>query len=117
MDNQYEVLSPWAEAEPVPLKGISPRVPSLDGRRIGLFHHSKLAGPYITAAVEKALKEKFPTADFSYFRFSRLGDLDSGSDRGGLGITTIDPLLEKKELESFEDWIKGVDAVVAAVGD
>ena len=117
MDNHYEVLSPWAEADPVSLKGISPRVSSLDKKRIGLFHHSKLAGPYITAAVEKALKEKFSTADFSYFRFSRLADLDSGSDRGGLGITATDPLLEKKELESFESWLEGVDAVVAAVGD
>jgi hypothetical protein len=117
MDNQYEVLSPWAEADPVPLKGISPRLSSLKGKRIGLFHHSKLAGPRITAAVEKALKEKYPTADFSYFRFSRLGDLDSGSDRGGLGITATDPLSEKKELESFESWIEGVDAAVAAVGD
>ena len=117
MDNQYEVLSPWAECEPVPLNGISPGLSSLAGKRIGLFHHSKLAGPYITAAAEKALKEKFPTADFKYFRFSRLADIDSAADRGGLGAAATDPLLEKKELDSFEDWIKGVDAVVAAVGD
>jgi len=116
MNNQYEVLSPWAEAEPVPLHGISPRVSSLEGKRIGLFHHSKLAGPYIMAAVEKALSEKYPTATFSYFRYGRLADLDS-SDRGGLGVSQVDPSVEKKELADFEEWIKKVDAIVAAVGD
>ena len=26
----YEVLSPWAEADPIPLKGLAPRLDKLD---------------------------------------------------------------------------------------
>ncbi len=116
MNEQYEVFNPWAEADTVQPKGISPRIPDIAGKRIGLFHHSKIAGPHITAAVEKALKARFPTAEISYFRFSRLGDIDS-SDRGGLGRPAVDPKAEAEEIQRFEDWIKGVDAVVSAVGD
>ena len=39
----YEVLSPWAEADPVPLSGISPRLEDMTGKKIGLFCNSKRA--------------------------------------------------------------------------
>jgi len=36
---QYEVLNPWADLDPVPLRGISPRVTDLAGKTIGLFRN------------------------------------------------------------------------------
>ena len=43
MNSLYEVLSPWADADAVSLKGISERVTGLGGKKIGLFHHPKMA--------------------------------------------------------------------------
>ncbi len=42
-NNEYEVLSPWAEADPISSRGISPRVESLDGKKIGLYRNAKRA--------------------------------------------------------------------------
>jgi hypothetical protein len=114
MANQFEVLSPWADADPVPLKGISERVLDLAGKKIGLFHHTKIAGPPMLAVVEKKLKARFPSAEFSYFRFSRTGDIEDRFDRIG---SPEDAAREAKELDAFERWVKEVDAVVGAVGD
>lgn len=114
MTAQFEVLSPWADADPVPLKGISERVPNLAGKKIGLFHHTKIAGPPMLAVVEKKLKAKFPTAEFSYFRFSRTGDIEDRFDRIGV---PEDAIKEAQERDAFELWVKEVDAVVGAVGD
>jgi hypothetical protein len=114
MSTQFEVLSPWADADPVPVKGISARVSGLEGRKIGLFHHTKIAGPPMLAMVERKLKERFPTADFSYFRFSRTGDIEDRFDRIGV---PEDAVKEGLELERFEKWVREVDAVVGAVGD
>ena len=97
----YEVLSPWAEADPVPLHGLSPRIDKLDGKKIGLLQNSKRAAPRILDVTERLLKEKFPTVQLSRFK----GKLFSVSAE------------EPDRLHEFEDWLKGVDAVIAAVGD
>ena len=97
----YEVLSPWAEADPKPLKGISPRLADLAGRKIGLLCNNKRAAPLILNVVERILKERYPASETSWF-YSRTFSVSS---------------LESDRKEEFEDWIKGVDAVVAAVGD
>ena len=97
----YEVLSPWAEADPKPLKGISARLADLAGRKIGLLCNNKRAAPHILNVAERILKEKYPTSGISWFN-SRSFSVSS---------------LEPDRKEEFEDWIKGVDAVVAAVGD
>ena len=39
----FDVLSPWAETDPRPLQGISPRLRELRGKRIGLFANYKRA--------------------------------------------------------------------------
>ncbi len=36
--NQFVALSPWADVDPIPLRGISPRIQNLAGKKIGLFH-------------------------------------------------------------------------------
>jgi hypothetical protein len=101
MDAVYEVLSPWAEADPVPLKGLSPRLDKLDGKKIGLLCNNKRAAPLVLEATEKLLKQRFPTAATSYF-YARSFSVSS---------------LEKDREGEFNDWLKGVDAVIAAVGD
>ena len=97
----YEVLSPWAEADPVPLKGLSPRLDKLDGKKIGLLCNNKRAAPLILEVTEKLLKERFPTVRISMFN-ARSFSVSS---------------LEKDREGEFNDWIKGVDAVIASVGD
>jgi hypothetical protein len=97
----FEVLSPWADADPKPLRGISPRVNDLKGKKIGLLCNSKRAARPILTVVEAKLKERFPTAEISWFRTK------------SFSVSELEP----QRKGEFEDWIKGVDAVVAAVGD
>ena len=97
----YEVLSPWAKADPIPLKGLAPRVGSLAGKKIGLLCNNKRAAPLILNATERILKERFPTSEISWFRAK------------SFSVSSLEP----ENQERFDDWIKGVDAVVAAVGD
>jgi hypothetical protein len=101
MRDVYEVLSPWAEADPIPLQGLSPRLDKLDGKKIGLLCNSKRASPIILDVTEKLLKQRFPDAAISRF-FARSFSVSS---------------LEKDREGELNDWIKGVDAVIAAVGD
>jgi hypothetical protein len=97
----YEVLSPWAEADPIPLSGLAPRLDKLDGKKIGLLCNNKRAAPLILDVTEKLIKEKFPAAKITKF-FARSFSVSS---------------LEKDREGEFDDWLKGVDAVIAAVGD
>jgi hypothetical protein len=97
----YEVLNPWADADPIPLRSISPRVTALDGKRIGLFANFKRAARPMLAEVEKRLKERYPTCETVLF------------DSRGTNVLET----ETENKERFEAWAKGVDAVVGAVGD
>ncbi len=97
----YEVLSPWAEADPVPLHGLAPRLDGLEGKKIGLLQNNKRAAPRILSVAERLLKKKFPNALLSKFQ-ARTFSVSS---------------LELARKGEFEDWLKGVDAVIAAVGD
>jgi len=98
----YEVLSPWAEADPIPLKGISPRVPDLAGRRIGLFASNKPAAPRIMDVLETKMKERFPSSEVSRYN----------AKESFLILQTVG-----KEKDRFEEWVKSVDVIAAAVGD
>ena len=98
---QYEVLSPWAEVDPIPLRGISPRVDTLEGKKIGLFANFKRAARPIQSYVEKKLKERFPDCETSLFD-SRLPNVTE---------------TETENQEKFTAWAKEMDAVIAAVGD
>jgi hypothetical protein len=100
--SQYEVLSPWAEVDPIPLKGITPRLSDLKGKNIGLLINGKRASRPILSVVERKLKERYPTAIFSYFH-------------PGSGAEAED--VEKREKLTLATWVKTVDAVVLAVGD
>lgn len=97
----YEVLSPWSEADPIPLKGLAPRLTDLADKKIGLLCNNKRAAPLILNTVERILKERYPTTIISWYRAM------------SFSVSSLEP----ENLEKFNDWIKGVDAVVAAVGD
>ncbi len=98
---KYEVLSPWAEVDPIPLRGISPRLDSLSGKKIGLFANFKRAARPIQAEVERRLKERFADIETSLFD-SRLPNVTE---------------TETVNKEKFTAWAKEMDAVIAAVGD
>ncbi len=99
--SEYEVLSPWSEADTKPLRGIAPRLTDLAGKKIGLLCNPKRAAQPILTVAERLLKERFPTSEISWFRSQ------------SFSVSALEP--DRKT--EFEDWIKGVDAVVAAVGD
>lgn len=101
-DNQYEVLSPWAEVDPVPPRGLSPRLSTLDGKKIGLFVNTKRAAKPMAAVIAKRLKEKFPTSETSLFASP---------------LSTVILRESKKEEAQFTAWLKSVNAVVLLVGD
>ncbi len=98
---EFEVLSPWADVDPIPVRGISPRVDTLAGKKIGLFANFKRAAIPIKNEVEKRLKERFSDAEFVLFHST---------------AANVDESVERNK-ENFEAWAKGVDAVVAMVGD
>ena len=90
-------MSPWAEADPVPFGGFRP-VRDLAGKKIGLFRNSKRAAGPILDVVERRLKERFPTAEFTEFANLRQNETITGRDDKG-----------------FEEWLERVDAVVTAL--
>jgi hypothetical protein len=100
MGGSYEVMSPWAEADPVPLEGINPRLADLHGRRVGLFHNGKVAARPINDAVEAELRARFDGITIA--RFGRTANLE---------------VAETPERARYEEWVKEVDAVILAVGD
>ena len=97
----YEVLSPWAEADPIPFKGITPRLDTLEGKTIGLFRNSKRAAQPIMTVVEKRLKEKFPTVRITEYANIRPNEV----------------IVDQAVKGEFEEWLRGVDGVIAAYGD
>jgi hypothetical protein len=101
MSDQYEVLSPWAEKDPVPLRGISERLKDLSGMTIGLHADNKPAAVPILKVVEKRVQEQYPTAKTTWFKTKLIDEIDRY------------PEVRARFLE----WAKGVDAVVGAVGD
>jgi len=101
-DIQYEVLSPWAESDLIPPRGISPRLQTLAGKKIGLFINTKRAAKPMAEAIAKRLKEKFPTSETSLFASP---------------LSTVILRESKKEEAQFTAWLKSVNAVVLLVGD
>jgi hypothetical protein len=99
---QYQVLNPWAEADPIPLRGLSAsRLDALAGKKIGLFVNYKRAARPIAESVEGRLKAMYPDAQISYFV----------STEWNVSV------VETKNKDKFEAWAKGVNAVILSVGD
>jgi len=98
---EYHVISPWAEADPIPLRGISPRIDSIDGKKIGVFANFKRSAVPQGRMVEKKLKEVFPTIQTNLYHSTEENVNE----------------METANREKFTAWINSVDAVVAMVGD
>ena len=56
----YEALNPWADVEPIAMRGLSPRVKDLTGKTIGLLANAKTAAQPILTVVEEKLKARYP---------------------------------------------------------
>ncbi len=100
-DCAYEVLSPWAEADSIPWKGINPRPADLAGKKIGLLRNSKRAAEPSLKIVADRLKKKYPAVDFSWFANLRPNEMSVAQDIR----------------DDFEKWLQEVDAVIASYGD
>jgi hypothetical protein len=98
---QFEVLSPWADVDPIPLRGISPRIPTLAGKKIGLFVNPKRAAMPIAEEIDKRLKTMYP--DIQTIIFHSVG----------ANVNEI----ETANKEKFTAWAKSFDAAIAVVGD
>ena len=98
---QFKVLSPWADVDPIQPRGISLRLNTLAGKKIGLFANFKRASRPILASVQQRLKTMYPDSETILF------------DSRGANVVES----ETKNREKFADWVKGIDAAVLAVGD
>ena len=98
---QFEVLSPWADADPIPFRGISPRIDSLAGKKIGLFVNPKRAALPIAESIQGRLVEMYPDAEIIMYRSY------------GANVNEI----ETENKEAFTAWAKSLDAAIAVVGD
>ena len=99
--SEYEVLSPWAYSDPIPLRGITPRLTELSGKKIGLFSNGKRAAELTLGAFEAQLLETEPSASTSWYTST--------------GLNTPEILTKGKD--AFIDWVNSVDAVVLSVAD
>ncbi len=100
-ETQYEALSPWADVDPIPLRGISPRLEGLSGKNIGLFVNSKRAARPIAESIQKRLGAMYPGIQISLFHSTQPNVNE----------------IETKNKDKFVEWVKGIDAVIAVVGD
>lgn len=98
---QFEVLGPWADVDPIPLRGLSPRIESLAGKKIGLFVNPKRAAMPIAQSIESRLKAMYPDVQTIIYHSV------------GANVNEI----ETKNKEKFTAWAKGLDAAIAVVGD
>ena len=100
MSTDCEVLSPWADIDPVPVKGISPRLDGLEGKTFGFFMNSKIAAKPMADIIKEKLEEKYTSIKFSSF----------------VRIPNIS-MEETPEKEKYSEWLKGLDAVIFMHGD
>jgi hypothetical protein len=97
----YEVLSPWAEADPVPGRGINVRISDLTGKKVGIYCNTKRVAPPALKVIEERLKKQFQAASISWFYM----------------MVPNEPIMEQPRKAEFEKWLEGVDTVIAAYGD
>lgn len=88
------VLNPQGEIDQSMVKGVTPRVPDLAGKTIGLYWNGKPDGDLFSDVIEARLKKKFP--EVNVLRYNGPGDLGE----------TMAPKIAKE-----------VDALMYGVGD
>ena len=95
-----EALNPYAEVDPPTLRAPAARLTTLDGKTIGLFLNMKRSARPMAALVRQQLADKFPGARFAEFHYDENADIAHAIQR-----------------PRYEQWLRGVDAVVGMVGD
>lgn len=105
---EYSVLNPRGDVDPIKVIGLNPRLTDLNNKTIGLFASFKEHWVLILKEVERQLKSRYPTAKFTHFQYTK--DLNADNQ-----IAEIDKDPEVRP--QFEQWLKGVDAVISANGD
>jgi hypothetical protein len=105
---EYEVLSPRGDVDPIRQIALNPRVPDLNNATIGLFASFKEHWALVLEEVAKQIQERYPGAKFTRFRYRK--DLNS--------YTQVAEVAKDPEIRpQFEEWAKGVDAVIVANAD
>lgn len=99
---EYTVLSPWAQVNTADAKGLSPRLDTLSGKRIGMFAHFKGHSFLILKEIESAIKRQYPSAEFTYLQYPK--DTKEIQD-------------DEEFLPRLKEWLSHVDGVIAAYGD
>jgi hypothetical protein len=100
-DAQFVVLSPWADVDPITVRGISPRLQSLAGKKIGIFVNPKRAAMPIAESIIRRLGAMYADAQTIVFR-----DTEANVN-----------VIETKNKDRFIAWAKQIDAAIAVVGD
>jgi hypothetical protein len=100
----YEVLSPWADIDPLPLRPISKRLDTLNGKTLGFFDNGKPVAIAMLSEAKRLLLEKYPDLVINWYRHEQ---------RFSYNILQI----ESQNKTGFLNWLSDVDAVVTAVGD
>ncbi len=98
---RYQVLSPWAEADAVPLKGISPRLEGLEGKKIGIFRNFKQASRPYAAVMAAKLRERYPGVEVSVYESDGANVLET----------------ETENEAKFRHWVEGIDAAISMFGN
>jgi hypothetical protein len=105
---EYEALSPRGDVDPIKQIALNPRVPDLNQATIGLFASFKQHWVLILDEIAKQIQERYPGAEFTRFRYMK--DLNSHAQ---VAEVAKDPDLRPQ----FEEWAKGVDAVIVGNAD
>lgn len=105
---EYEVLSPRGDVDPIKQVALSPRVPDLNNATIGLFASFKQHWVLILDEIAKQIQERYPGARFTRFRYTK--DLNSYTQ---VAEVAKDPDVRPQ----FEEWVRGVDAVIVGNAD
>ncbi|MBQ9268979.1 MAG: hypothetical protein IJ206_05600 [Oscillospiraceae bacterium] len=98
---KYTVLSPWAEVDQSELYGLSPRLPDLNGKTIGMFGDFMKIATYMLKVVEKHVKKQYPEVKFSYYEYK---------------TETTDIAKDEAALATFRPWLQSVDCVMVFYG-
>ncbi len=105
---EFEVLSPRADVDPIKQIALNPRVTDLNKATIGLYSYFKAHWALILEEIANQLQERYPGVTFTRFHYGK--DLNPYTDVAELAK---DPEVRPR----FEEWVKGVDAVLMANGD
>jgi hypothetical protein len=83
------------------MRGISPRLDSLKGKKIGLYVNTKRAAMPMAKSVDKRLKEMYPDIQTTIFQSTEPNVNE----------------IETKNKEKFTAWVNDIDAAILLVGD